>query len=261
MTPNPRNATSANVLSSSTRKAARRLRGRSIAPFVRRRSGVRARRGRRRRARRRRVAPGGRATVGNARGSRSSARSRRRRRARRVRSLRRPPRSRAPRARRAAHGARSARFRVWRTAPARRRRARRARQTIQMRTCGQPNASATPAKPRSGEEAAHRRRVVPDVERRVKVLASRSVAAGGEIGLGSQAGPAVERRPLFGDAPLDDRHVVIGRQSEAVLHRQRRRVRYGFIAGLLRRAPPSRNALDRSGLGSHDRPDNQEVFD
>ena len=95
-----------------------------------------------------------------------------------------------------------------------------------------------PGEAAAGQEAAHRRRVVPDVERRVEVLPLRPVAAGGEIGLGPQTGQTVERRPLFGDAPLDVSHVVIGRKGEAVLHRQGGRI--GFR---VHRRAPSRRRL------------------
>ncbi len=238
MTPNPRNATSANVLSISTARA-RASRGRSIALFVRRRSGRRARRGRRRRA----STP-----------SRRSGGSRHSRKRTRVQFVGSKPATATSAPRSTASSAASF---SWAFSCVERRKGRDRRHLAcgesrlldvarQPRAPDDPDADLRPAErvrdpgeAAAGEEAVHRRRVVPDVERRVEVLPLRPVAAGGEIGLGPQTGQTVERRPLFGDAPLDVSHVVIGRKGEAVLHRQGGRI-FGSSSGFIAGAPSRR---------------------
>ena len=90
----------------------------------------------------------------------------------------------------------------------------------------------------AAEEGVHALAVVPQVERRVEIVAARQrivVARGVQPGLERETGEVVEQMTLVRDAAADDRHVVIGRQRDGVLHRD-----HG--ASSLRSTPIAENA-------------------
>ena len=62
--------------------------------------------------------------------------------------------------------------------------------------------------------------MVPEIKRRIEILLASGfiVPSRRQIGLEFQVGKIVEQMPFFRDTPVDDRHVVVGRQRKTVLH-------------------------------------------
>jgi len=98
-------------------------------------------------------------------------------------------------------------------------------------TAGETRANSDPGTDKTGttnttgkagpaDEIAETLGLLPEIKGCVEIFAATQIAfAGGEIGLEAEARKAVEHRPLFGDPPIDDVHVVVGRKRKTVLHR------------------------------------------
>jgi hypothetical protein len=85
--------------------------------------------------------------------------------------------------------------------------------------------------PGAAEEALHRGAVLPQIERRIQVLRRIVAALRVQVGLEVQPPEGVQQVTLVGDALAHDRHVVVGGQGEAVLHRDHGGILRGVDGG------------------------------